>query len=377
MEWEVPLFKTYSDEDDVDAVTEVIERGTYWATGPEIEDFEEEVADYVGADYALAMNSGTTALQAILMAEGIDSGEIIVPSFSFVATANVVLLSGARPVFADIEEKTYGLDPESVREKITEDTKAIMPMHYGGRTSEGITELREIADEKDILLIEDAAESLGSELQGKKAGTIGHVGMFSLCQNKVISTGEGGIVVTDSEQLYEKLKLVRSHGRVNSREGEYFSSLSDSDYVRPGSNFRMSTISAALGKAQMEKIDQNISMRQENAKKLNERLSKIQDLRVPKNTEEERMVYQMYTVECKDRNQRDKLQEHLKEAGIMTKTYWATPIHEKSLYADKDTRGLETTERICGKVLTLPMFPEMSEKQIEKIATEIREFYDS
>lgn len=377
MDWDVPLFKTYNDEADVDAVREVIERGTYWATGPEITEFEEEFAEYVGREYALAMNSGTSALQALLAAEDISGGEVIVPSFSFVATANVVLLSGAEPVFADIEPDTYGLDPDDVQEKITADTQAIMPMHYGGRTSKEISALQDIAEDQGIPLIEDAAESLGSERDGTPSGGFGKSAMFSLCQNKVISTGEGGMVVTDSEELYERLRLIRSHGRVSSREGEYFSSTADSDYVRPGYNFRMPTMGAALGLSQLEKIDEIIEMRREHAQTLNDRLKDIEELRVPAPVGNEKHVYQMYTVELEDEETRDELQEHLKKAGVMTKTYWATPIHEKSLYDKKGIKktSLSTTSKVCNRVLTLPLFPDMTQEQINLIAESTREYF--
>lgn len=371
MEWKVPLFKTYHDESDVNAVKDVINRGTYWATGPEIEEFEDRVASYVGSEHALAMNSGTSALLAALLAEEVAGKEVIIPSFSFVATANSVLLADAEPVFADIEEESYGLDAKSVEEKINEDTAAIMPMHYGGRTSRDIAELKDIADDNDITLIEDAAESLGSHRENHKAGTVGKMGVYSLCQNKVISTGEGGVVVTDSDELFEKLRLIRSHGRVNEQGGEYFSRTEDTDYIRPGYNFRMPTMCAALGNAQMEKIDKNIGQRQKIASRLNDGLEDLEQVSTPPNPDDQRMVYQMYTIEAEDR---DGLKEYLTDNGVMCKTYWATPIHQKSLYQDHDTY-LPRTEALCERVLTLPMFPDMTDKQINTVIETVKSYY--
>lgn len=179
MIWTTPLFKTYWDDDDIQAVAKIIRRGSYWAAGPEIIQLEKEIAAYVGAKYAAAFNSGTTALHADLLAHNITAGEVIVPSFTFIATANAVVLSGAKPVFAEIEEESYGLNPEDVKEKITNKTKAIVPVHYGGAPCKNIKIIREIADDNNLLLIEDAAESLGSKLNEKMVGTFGQSAMFS------------------------------------------------------------------------------------------------------------------------------------------------------------------------------------------------------
>lgn len=372
MNWRVPLFETYSDSSDVQRVSEVIERGTYWATGPEIDDFEASLEEYLGADYALAFNSGTSALEVLLAAYGIEGGEVIVPSFTFVATANTVLLSGARPVFADIEEDTFGLNPDDVKERITADTEAIMPMHYGGSVCRGIKELRDIADEEDLLLIEDAAESLGSTLEGVPAGTFGDAAMFSLCQNKLVSTGEGGILVTDDEEAYERSRLLRSHGRVQSREGDYFSSVKDTDYAVPGHNYRMSSISAALGCSQMEKIDDLIEMRQERAAKLNKALSRYGAIKTPQFPQGTH-VYQMYTILLDSQDTRDNLQEFLKEKGIMSKIYF-NPVHEKRLYQDQEVE-LPVTGFVSDRVLTLPMYPHLSQEDIDYMIETIHEFF--
>jgi dTDP-4-amino-4,6-dideoxygalactose transaminase len=213
MKWKIPLFKIYCDQKDIESVTEIIKRGNYWATGPEIKKFEERIAEYVGIRYAVTFNSGTSALHAEMIAHGIKKDdEVIVPSFTFIATANTPLFAGAKPVFADIEQNNLGLDPGDIINKITSKTKAIIPIHYGGMPCK-IKEISEIAEDHGLILIEDAAEAFGAKVNGKMVGTFGESTMLSFCQNKIITTGEGGCIVTDSKKIYAKLKLIRSHGR--------------------------------------------------------------------------------------------------------------------------------------------------------------------
>src|SRR3990172_1871375 len=198
MDWRIPLFKIYWDRNDVAAVTSIIEKGANWAIGPEIKEFEKAVSEYIGVKYAVAVNSGTSALHVVLAAHGIGPGdEVIVPAFTFIATANAPLFVGAKPVFADIEEKTFGLDAADVEKKITPRTKAILPIHYGGCPCL-IDELKEVAARHKLLLIEDAAEALGAAVNDRKVGSIGDIGILSFCQNKLVTTGEGGAVVTNS-----------------------------------------------------------------------------------------------------------------------------------------------------------------------------------
>ena len=199
--WKIPLFKIYSEEDDIAQVSEVIRSGMNWATGPKINELESRISEYVGMKYSVTLNSGTSAIHAQLLAHGIGKGdEVIVPSFTFIATANCPLFVGAKPVFADVERDFYGLDPESVKESITRKTKAIIPVHVGGYACR-VKELREIADDHRILILEDAAESLGAKVGGRNVGTFGDSSMFSFCGPKVITTGEGGVIVTNHQGI--------------------------------------------------------------------------------------------------------------------------------------------------------------------------------
>jgi len=376
MTWKLPLFKTYWDEEDLKNVTKVIKRGSYWATGPEIKEFEKKIAEYVGAKYAITFNSGTSALHALLLAYDLKQGdEVIVPSFTFIATANAPLFVGAKPVFAEIEDRTYGLDPEDVKKRITPKTKAIIPIHYGGCPCL-IRELKEIAEDRNLLLIEDAAESLGAKINDKKVGTFGDSAMFSFCQNKVISTGEGGAITTDSKEIYEKLKLIRSHGRLETQD--YFSSTGSMDYVTQGYNFRMPTMNAALGLSQLKKIDKVIKMRRDKAEYMTKKLSRIKEITLPTAPPDYFHVYQMYTIRINDTNQiRDKLIQYLAEKGIMSKVYF-DPIHLTHFYRNKfgfKKDDLPITEKISKQVLSLPLYPTLTEKEIDYITNNIYNFF--
>jgi perosamine synthetase len=375
MDWKIPLFKIYWDEEDVGMVKEVIQRGMHWAIGPNVEKFEVMLADYVGTRYALAFNSGTSALHAILLAYGIGQGdEVIVPSFTFIATANAPLFVGAKPVFAEIEEKTLGLDPQDVMQKVTTRTKAIIPIHYGGCPCI-IKELSKIAEERKLILIEDAAESLGASIYGKKAGSFGDAAILSFCSNKVITTGEGGAVVTNNREIFERLKLIRSHGRAET--SNYFSSTEYMDYVTLGYNFRMSDITAALGIAQLEKIDRVIEMRRGNAEMLSAKLSRIAEIEIPHPPDNLFHVYQMYTIRVKEgKEKRDSLSAYLAERGIMTKVYFP-PLHFTHFYKNELGYNCElpVTERLSSQVLTLPMYPTITEGEIDHIADTIMDFF--
>ena len=198
--WKIPMYKIYTDDEDVNLVTKIIRRGSSWALGPEIEEFENSIKHYVGADYCLALNSGTSALHASLLAYNIGKNdEIIVPSFSFIATANSVLFVDAKPKFADIEEDTFGLSKESVLKNISKKTRAIVPMDYGGLPCKFHSSENDFMDQ-NILVIEDAAEAFGASFNNKKVGTTADSSIFSFCGNKVLTTGEGGCLVTNSKK---------------------------------------------------------------------------------------------------------------------------------------------------------------------------------
>ena len=371
----IPLFRVYWDNQDVEEVASVIRKGMYWAIGPDIRKFENKVCEYVGVEYAVATNSGTSALHAVLAAHDIGEGdEVIVPSFTFIATANAPLFVGAKPVFAEIEEETHGLDPADVERKITPRTKAIIPIHYGGSPCH-IEELKRVAQKHNLIFIEDTAESLGAMVNGKKVGSFGDSAILSFCAPKVITTGEGGMILTDSRDIYEKVKLICNHGRTET--ADYFSSAEQIEYVTLGYNFRMSTMTAALGIAQIEKIDKIIRMRRENANYLTEGLSTIEGIETPKVPQGYFHVYQMYTIRISgEKGTRDRLKEYLVQHGIGTKVYF-DPVHLSLFYRQKfGYKGgeLPITERVSREVLTLPMYPTLTKEEIDYILSQINDF---
>lgn len=375
MEYDIPLFEIYWDEQDVEKVSEAIRRGMDWAVGPDVRKFEGRLAQYVGRNYAVAFNSGTSAMHAILLACGIGEGdEVIVPSFTFISTANCALFVGAKPVFAEVEEVTYGLDPVDVERKITSKTKAIFPVHYGGSPCL-IEELRQVAQEHNLLLIEDAAEALGARVNDKKAGSFGDAAVLSFCQNKVITTGEGGAIATNSKELYDKLKLICSHGR--SEDANWFYSTEPVDYVALGYNFRMSNITAALGISQLEKIDKLINMRRDNALYMSQRLSQLDGVITPTIPDGFYHIYQMYTIRLKGKgNLRDNLMKYLYRQGIMSKIYFH-PVHLTTFYRRSFgycEGSLPLTEEIASEVLTLPMYPSLNKEKIDYVVQQIEDF---
>lgn len=368
----VPLFKIYNDENDVNNLTKEIQSGKFWAVGPKVEEFENKISNYIGSKFTSTFNSGTSALHALLLAHGIGhNDEVIVPSYTFIATANAPLFVNAKPVFADIEYETCGLNPVSVEENITDKTKAIITVHYGGCPSK-LKQLREIADDNDLILIEDAAEAFGATIDNKKIGTFGDSSILSFCQNKVITTGEGGAVVTDNEEINEKLKLIRSHGRLEN--GDYFSSHDLFQYICLGYNWRMSNLTATLGISQLNKVDTIINLRKKQAeyytKRLNEECGDITTFDVPKGYNH---VYQLYSVLAENRNE---LIKYLGKNNISSKIYF-DPIHLSPFYKDtlKYNCKLPVTEEIAKKTITLPMFPSITNEEIDYIVDTISKFY--
>jgi len=371
----IPLFKIYWDEQDIAEITTAVRSGMSWAIGSNIEKFEKGIADYIGTKYAVVFNSGTSALHAALLTYELGEGaEVIVPSFTFIATANAALFVGAKPVFAEIEEETYGLDPVDVRRKITPRTRAIIPIHYGGCPCL-VNELKQIVEEHGLILIEDAAEAFGAAINGKKVGSFGDAAILSFCQNKVITTGEGGAVVTNSSKVYEKLKLVRSHGRLET--ANYFYSTEYMDYMTLGYNFRMSNITASLGIAQLNKVDRIIEMRRKNAQYMTRMLSPIRTITTPYAPNGFSHVYQMYTMRLRNANLRDSLMKHLSDNGIMTHIYFP-PVHLTQFYRREfgyREGNLPTTEKVASEVLTLPMYPTLTKEEMDYIGAQTRNFF--
>ena len=374
MKWKIPLYKVDWDKEDVRTVTNVIKRGMEWAIGPEIEKFEQSLADYHDSKYCVVFNSGTSAGHAALLSLNLKpSSEIIVPSFTFIATANWPLMVGAKPIFSEIEEETLGMDPSHLDSIISKKTKVLMPIHYGGMPCK-IIEIKKFAEQHKLTLIEDSAESIGSTIGNKKTGSFGDMSILSFAGNKVLTTGEGGAVIVNSKKIYEKLKLIRSHGRqINSN---YFQTNEVPNYISLGYNWRMSSMTAALGISQLSKLDKLISKRKKNAQYLSSKLNKHSKVILPFNYKNHKSIFQLFSIRVID-NLRDDLIEFLTSKGIMSKIFFE-PVHLTQFYSkNKKKISLPTTEKISQQILTLPMYPSLTKHDMNFISDSIDEFMET
>ena len=312
--------------------------------------FEKLVSKFVKSKFAVAVNSGTSALQASLYAVNIKPGdEVLIPSFTFVATANSVKAVGATPVFVDILRENYTMDPNDLRKKVTKRTKAIIPVHLYGHVAH-MEEILEISKKNNLEIIEDASQSLGSKFKQKHSGTFSHLGCFSFYGTKITTSGEGGAIVTNSKNLYEKLKQIRNHGQTKNKF-----------ITRLGLNLRLPEINAAIAKIQMKKLPSFLKQRRENAKILTELLQN-HDVVLPKQRKHETRNWYVYTVAHKNRN---RMMEKLNSLGIGSKVYYFPPIHKTPYY--KTGKNLSNTEWASSHVLSLPVHPKVRKKDLENI----------
>ena len=318
--------------------------------GKQVQQFEKLLSKFVKSKFAVAVNSGTAALQASLYAIDIKPGdEVLVPSFTFVATANSVKSVGAKPVFVDILKSNYTIDPSDLKKKITRRTKAIIPVHLYGHMAY-MDEILEIAKKKHIKIIEDASQSLGSKLRGKHSGTFSHLGCFSMYAGKVITSGEGGSVITNDKKLFEKLKQIRNHG------------LSKNNLTtRFGLNLRISEISAAIGKIQMRKLPHLLNQRRKNAKALTEILEHS-DIILPEPRKNEIVNWYLYTIAMKSR---DKAMKKLNASGIGARVYYSPPVHKTPYY--KTRLRLANTEWAASHVMSLPVHPNVRNQDLVRM----------
>lgn len=349
----IPAAKPIIGDEEREAVDRVLRSGML-ASGPEVAAFESEFAEYVGGRHCVAMNSGTSALHLALLAMGIGAGdEVIVPSFSFAATANSVALTGARPVFADIDRDTFNLDPEATRAAITPRTKAIMPVHLYGQLA-AMDRLADLASEYGLQIIEDSAQSHLASLDGRNAGEWGTTACFSFYPTKNMTTGEGGMVVTPSEQIARMLRLLRNQGMEQRYKNEVV-----------GFNTRMTDIHAAIGRVQLRKLPAWTKTRQANAAFLDANLTGVV---VPKVAAGAVHVYHQYTIRIPvdSGTARDAFMAELAEQGVGSGVYYPTPIHRLPSFALSN--DLPETELAAKQVLSLPVHPSLSNEDLKNIA---------
>jgi perosamine synthetase len=349
--------------DEIQAVTDVLKSGTL-VQGPKVADFEAAFASYIGTKYAIAVNSGTAALHAALLAAGIGEGdEVITTSFSFIATANAILFCNAKPVFVDIDETTFNINPSLLREAITPRTKAVVIVHLYGQPCD-MDEIVRICDEHNLTLIEDACQAHGAEYRGRKVGSFG-IGCFSFYPTKNITTGEGGIITTDSADIAQRARMIRSHGQ---KERYLHETL--------GFNYRMTDISAALGICQLRKLDEFNGKRSKNAAFLASHISKTEGLTSPAIGPDMKHVFHQFTIRVTGGFgiSRDDLAAILKQKGVMTGIYYPIPIHKQPLYRDLGYDiHLPVSERVAREVLSLPVHPGLNDQDLRHIVQSLKE----
>ena len=341
--------------EEIKAVTSVLKSGML-AQGPKVQEFEEKFALYIGTKYAIATSSGTTALHIALLAAGIGlNDEVITSPFTFIASANSILYTGAKPVFVDIDEKTYNLDPEKIEKAITKKTRAIMPVHLYGAPC-NMTKIMALARKHKLVVIEDACQAHGAKWLRRKVGSFGDAGTFSFYPTKNITTGEGGMITTNSKEIYEKALLLRAHG---SKIKYYHEIL--------GYNFRMTDIGAAIGLEQLKKIAKFNRLRQKNAKYLSQNLSKIPGIKVPFFDQNTDHVFHQYTIRIGPEFplSRDEVAKKLTEAGIGAAIFYPLPINAQKLYQDLGYKmDTPVAEQISKEVISLPVHPGLKKRDL-------------
>jgi len=351
----------YTDEDEISEIRGVLDSG-YLTQGPKVAEFERSVAGCVGTKYAFATTSATTALHLSLVTLDVGPGdEVLVPDFTFPATANVVIQQGAKPVLVDIDLETFTLDTDDLSEKITPRSKAIIPVHAFG-LSANMGPILRLAEKHGLAVVEDAACAIGATYYSKPCGSLGTTGCFSFHPRKVITTGEGGMITTDDDLLAEKIKLMRNHGGVR-REGRF-------TFRAAGYNYRMSDILAAVGVAQMRKLDALIRGKRELATQLTGKLEGIDGALLPREPEWGGCIYQAYVIRLDDGIDRDQVIGLMKERGIET-TLGTYALHAQPFFISQYNcrpGDLPSSYRAYRQSLALPLYLRMNEVDLERIA---------
>jgi dTDP-4-amino-4,6-dideoxygalactose transaminase len=361
----IPIAKPMIGEEEKRAVLEVLSSGML-AQGAKVREFEEKFAEYIGTRYAIATSSGTTALHTALLSCGIGEGdEVITTPFSFIATANSILYCGARPVFADIDSRTFNIDPEEVKEKISDKTKAVLVVHLYGQPCE-MDALLEICRDHGLLLIEDSCQAHGAEYEGKKAGSFGDCAVFSFYPTKNMTTGEGGMITTDSRGIAEKARMVRDHGSKTKYHHEVL-----------GYNYRMTDIAAAIGIEQLKKLDKMNEKRIKNAEALTKGIKKMKEIAPPFVSPRVKHVFHQYTIRViQEHSSRDSLARMLNEKGIATGIYYPVPIPYQKLYRQRGYEGkYPEADQASREVLSLPVHSGISGREIEFILSSLASYF--
>ncbi|AZN38491.1 UDP-4-amino-4,6-dideoxy-N-acetyl-beta-L-altrosamine transaminase [Paenibacillus albus] len=377
----LPYGKQWLEEDDIESVVSVL-RSEFITQGPQIDKFERKVADYVGAKYAVAFCNGTAALHGACFAAGIGVGdEVITTPITFLASSNCVLYLGGTPVFADIDKNTYNINPDEIESKLTERTKAIIAVDFTGQPAE-MDRIEMIARDRGLTVIHDAAHSLGASYGGREVGTFGDMTMFSFHPVKHITTGEGGMIVTDNEDYYRRLLLFRNHGMT--RDTQFMEANDGPWYYEMhelGFNYRMTDMQAALGVTQMDRLDQFVARRRMIASQYNKAFVDLKGLTVPAQHLSANSSWHLYVLRF-DLEQftadRKELFEALRTENIGVNVHYIPvyhqPYYRKQGYADVNC---PQAEEYYASTISLPLFPKMTEVDVNDVILAVRKVYHS
>ncbi|MBI2075741.1 MAG: UDP-4-amino-4,6-dideoxy-N-acetyl-beta-L-altrosamine transaminase [Candidatus Aenigmarchaeota archaeon] len=367
---------TMHDISDADAeeIMHVLKQG-WLTTGPKIEEFENAIKDFIGCKFAVAVSSATAGLDIAVQVLDLPAGsEIITTPFTFVASSNCALYNNCTPVFADIDGKTYNIDPDKIEEKITDKTKAILPVHYAGQPCD-MEAIKKIAREHNLAVIEDAAHAIGAEYKGRKIGTIGDLTVFSFHAAKNIVTGEGGIVTTDSEELYKKLLLLRSHGIDKSTLQRYGAAAGyEYDMKILARNYRITDIQCAIGLTQLRRFDEFLARRNEIVKIYNRELSQMKEIAIPFVSDNVKHAWHIYTMLLNGIN-RDSFFKEMKRQNIGVNVHYI-PVYRHSYYRERfgiKPEEFPVTEGVFKRIVTLPLFPKMTDEDVNDVIDAAKE----
>ncbi len=357
--YRVRLFEPVIEDDDVEAVVSVLKSG-WLAHGPVVESFEKMFANYIGVEHAAAVSNGTVALMLSLKALGIGNGDkVLVPDYTFIATATSALMVGAIPVFVDVNYETFNIDIDDLQKKISETSaKAIIAVHLFGHPAD-IKAIKDIASDKGILLIEDAAQAHGAEAWGKKVGSFGDAAIFSFYATKNMTTGEGGMILSNNKQFIEKVKLLRNHGQV-------------ARYVHEelGGNYRITSIQAALGLTQLRKLDRLNEIRRRNAMILTNELTKLKGyVETPYEAQWAKHVYHVYALKLLPSVDRECVIKCMQSAGIETAIHYPLPLHKQPLFQKLGYKECCINSSVLSqRELSIPVHPKLSENDAKFVA---------
>ena len=367
----IPYGKQSINDEDIQAVVDVL-KSDFITTGPMVSEFEKEVAKYTGAKYAVAISNGTAALHAACYAAEIGEGdEVITTPITFAASANCALYCGARPVFADIDAKTYNIDPVQIEKKITDKTKAIIPVHYTGQPCD-MDPIYTIAKKYNLVVIQDAAHALGADYKGKRIGSLPDMTIFSFHPVKHITTGEGGMILTNDEKFYKRLKLFRSHGITREEdmllhnEGDWYYEQLDLGY-----NYRITDIQCALGRSQLKRLDQFVARRRELVEQYNEAFKEVDGATIPYVKTGCNSSWHLYVIQV---DHRKEVFDDLRKARIGVNVHYI-PVYHHPYYRSHgyENECCPNAEELYKHIISLPLYPELTNKQQNYVIDQVKQ----